>query len=127
MKLRFKRWVAMLLLAAIGFAQASVSVASCPMERGTMAAVIALEPAEPCDDCDISMTHFGPQYANRCVAHCTADLQLAAAPVALVRGAADVPVLLLQRSERSPARRTGLEAPPLGAPPPRILLHSFLI
>ena len=127
MKLRFRRWVAMLLLAAIGFAQASVSYAACTMERGTMAAVIAPEPAEPCGDCGMSMTHFGPQYANRCVAHCTADLQLAGLAPAIVRSPAHTPVLLLPRAEAAPFADTGLDVPPPGTPPPRILLHSFLV
>ena len=127
MKLRFRRWVAMLLLAAIGFAQAIVSFAACPTERAKMAVVIAPEPAKRCDDCVMSMTHFGPLYANRCVAHCTADLQLAGLPPAIARNPADTPVLLLPRAEAAPFADTGLDVPPPGTPPPRILLHSFLI
>lgn len=127
MKLRFKRVIAMFLLAAIAFAQASVSFASCPMDRGTLAQVMAPDPAEPCQDCATSMGYSGPQYANRCVAHCTADLQMAGLPVAILRAPADVPVLMTPEADLRLSAPTGLEMPPAGTPPPRILLHSFLI
>lgn len=127
MKLRFKRVVATLLLAAIAFAQASVSFASCPMERGTLAQVMAPDPAEPCADCATSVGYSGPQYANRCVAHCTADLQMAGLPVAILRAPADVPVLMTPEADLRLSAPTGLETPRAGTPPLRILLHSFLI
>ena len=127
MRHRFRRWIAMLLLGALAFAQASVSFASCAMERGAMARVIATEQGERCEHGATYATNSTPQNANRCVVHCTADLQAAGLPVALVRSASDAPVLLLPRVGRTLAPHTGLEATPLGTPPPRILLHSFLI
>ena len=117
----------MFLLAVLAFAQASVSFASCPMERGTLAQVMAPDPAEPCADCATSMGYSGTQYANRCVAHCTADLQMAGQPVAILRAPADVPVLMTPGADLRLSAPTRLEMPPAGTPPPRILLHSFLI
>ncbi len=116
----------MLLLAAFAFAQASVSLASCTMERGQLAAVIATQAAEPCE-CDHAMIQDDPQHAVRCVAHCTADLQISHVATAIVRGAANAPVLTVSLAEIRLFAQTGLEVPPLGTPPPRILLHSFLI
>ena len=126
MKLRFRRWVAMLLLAAVGFAQASVSFAACTLERGRLAQVMAQADEAPCD----SGTHFkqdGSQNANRCLAHCTEDLQLFGLPVVLVRGAVAAAVLVVPVTDQTRCPDTGLEAPAPGTPPPRILLHSFLI
>jgi hypothetical protein len=127
MNFRIKRRVAMLLLAVLAFAHASVSFASCPMGRGALAQVMAPDPAEACQDCATSMSYSGPQYANRCVAHCTADLQMAGLPVAILRAPADAPVLMTPEADPRLSAPTGLWMPPAGTPPPRILLHSFLI
>ena len=127
MKFRSRRWIALLLLAATGFAQASVALADCPMERGQFSRTMAPAVEGPCE----TGTQFmpdRPRYANRCLAHCTADLKAAGQPVALVPSAADSPALrLLQRATRTPVEHRGLDVPPPGAPPLRILLHSFLI
>lgn len=126
MKPHFRRWIALSVLAANAFAQASVSFADCPIQRGALAPMIAQAAEAPCE----MATHVkkdAPRYANRCVAHCTADLQLAGVPAVLVRSAADVPVLLVAQPEGAPVPNTGLAVSPPGAPPHRILLHSFLI
>jgi len=125
MNLRLIRRVSIWLIAVLAFAQASVAIAACSMERGSLAPM--LEMAEGCDCEAPQVKTDAPQYANRCVAHCTADLQLSGGAAALVRSPAEAPVLLLPRFDRSPAPNTGLESPPRGTVPPRILLHSFLI
>jgi hypothetical protein len=124
MNLRLIRRVSIWLIAMLAFAQASVAIAACSMERGSLAPM--LEMADGCD-CETQVKPDAPQYANRCVAHCTADLQLSGGAAALVRSPADAPVLFVQSFDRSPVLCTGLEAPPPGTVPPRILLHSFLI
>lgn len=124
MDLRTIRRVSIWLIAMLAFAQASVAFAACSMDRGSLAPTF--EMVEGCG-CETQFKKDGPQYANRCLAHCTADLQLAGVPIALARSPADAPVLLVPRFDRSPALRTGLESPPPGTVPPRILLHSFLI
>ena len=78
------------------------------------APAMAMAPDEPCAP-------------NLCVAHCTSDLQLAGVAASIVRGPGDLPVLRIAQPEIGPAPHTGLHAPPPGAPPRRILLHSFLI
>ena len=120
-----KRWIASVLLAALAFTHASVSFAACPLERGHLGAVVASK-AEPCGD-DLSVTGFESLYANRCVAHCTSDLQLAGAPVALVRSPGDAPVLVLPPAPIARTPRLLAEDSPPGEVPIRILLHSFLI
>jgi hypothetical protein len=123
---RVKSLIAALVLGALAFAQASVSLAACSMERGNVGQVIAVEASDPCDYGTMA-TEFGPLYANRCLAHCTADLQLSTVPVAMADIGACSHVLLVPRARSAAARATGLQAPPAGAPPPRILLHSFLV
>lgn len=126
MKLRLNRWISLLLLAATAFAQASVSVANCPMERGQLWQTIARSAEPPCE----SGTHVNkgaPRNANRCMAHSTADLQLAGVAVAIARIPADAPVLVLPLAELRSALQSRLDDPPTGAPPRRILLHCFLI
>ena len=127
MAIRLKRRVALLTLALLAFAQASVAFSSCSMDRGTMSPVIAADNDESGADCETPMTGTSPQNANLCALHCTWDLQVAGVAVALLRSPADLPILTVALQHAARAPRTGLYAPPLGAPPHRILLHSFLI
>jgi len=120
-----KRWVASVLLAALAFTHASVSFAACPLERGHLGAVMTSK-AEPCGD-DLSVTGFESLYANRCVAHCTSDLQLSGDAAAIVRSPGDAPVLVLKPAATARVPRTISDPSPPGAVPIRILLHSFLI
>ncbi|HZE60195.1 MAG TPA: hypothetical protein VE085_06530 [Burkholderiales bacterium] len=128
MKARLIRKLALSLVALMLFAQASFVLAACQRERGSLASMM-MAPAtadEHCGDCRGVVSHDDALYANRCFAHCTADLQAIGAPIGLVRSAADVPVLLVQRTPTRPPD-TGVGAAPPGGPPHRILLHSFLI
>ena len=120
-----KRWVASVLLAVLAFTHASVSFAACPLERGHLGAVMASK-AEPCGD-DLSVTGFESLYANRCVAHCTSDLQLSGDAAAIVRSPGDAPVLVLKPAATARVPRTISDPSPPGGVPIRILLHSFLI
>jgi hypothetical protein len=117
-----KRRGALLLIGLLVFAQGAVALAACSMERG-MIAHVAMASDEPCANCPSPAAQA--QNENLCVAHCTSDLQLAGLTVSLVRGPAPLPALVVNRPTALPS--TGLDAPPSGAPPRRILLHSFLI
>ncbi|MGH8221904.1 MAG: hypothetical protein ACREQZ_02920 [Woeseiaceae bacterium] len=125
MRARIVRRIAIALIALLGFAQASLALADCPIERGALAQAVEAANDEGC--CGVSVSGFESLYGNRCVAHCTSDLQLAGLATALVRSPADMPVLLLERRDYGAGGGTGLQAPPPGAPPTRILLHSYLI
>lgn len=127
MRLRATRWITRLLLGVMVFAQASLALADCPVNRGDLAHLFVTETAVVCESNMVSMSESGPQNANLCVAHCTADLQIQAMPVAIVRAASQAPVLLLPDPARAVFRQTGLESPAPGTPPPRILQHSYLI
>lgn len=127
MRYRSNNWIARLLLAVMVFAQASIAFADCPADRSQLSHVLATDAMAACESVAVALTEYGPQYANRCLAHCTADLQIPAVAVAIVRSAADAPVLFLARVELSQVRPAGLQGPAPGTPPPRILLHSFLI
>ena len=126
MAVRLKRRVAMLTLALLAFAQASVAFSGCLMDRGAMGPVMAADNDESAAGCETPITTT-PSSANLCALHCTWDLQVAGVAVALLRSPADLPILTVALPHAVPAPRTGLHAPPLGAPPHRILLHSFLI
>jgi len=123
---RFKRWLTLPVLVAIVFAQASFAFSACQTERGRLAQAIGFSDGWPCADSNVAVKAW-TKYSNRCLAHCTADLQTAGDAVALVKNPAPDPVLSLALPECLSAARTGLDAPPPGAPPLRILLHSFLI
>lgn len=127
MNSRTKRWLARLLLAVMAFSQASIAFADCPAERAGLAHALAAEPMQGCESAVTMFTQSGPQNANRCVAHCTADLQIPAAQVAIVRAASQTPVLMLPQAAHAVFRQTGFDSPAPGTPPPRILQHAFLI
>jgi hypothetical protein len=125
MNLRLIRRVSLWLIAMLAFAQASVAVAACTMDRGSLAPM--LEMSEGCGDCKTELKPDAPQYANRCVAHCTSDLQLSGSLAALAVHPADGPVLVVPRAARYRVPCAIDEPSPPGAVPVRILLHSYLI
>jgi hypothetical protein len=131
MSRRLLRRFALALIAFFAFAQASVALAACAMDRGEMGAMAAqaYESGAADEGCcaQPSLKFPEAQVANNCFAHCTADLQLAGFPVALVQVPAATPVLLLPQPERRSPGRAVLEAPPPPTVTSRILLHSFLI
>jgi hypothetical protein len=131
MNRRLIRRLALALIAFLAFAQASVVLAACAMDRGEMGPML-MEPTESaaaaegcCEPPSVQSAEV--QVANNCFAHCTADLQLTGFPVVLVQVPAATPVLLLPQLERSFPGRAVLEAPPPPTVTSRILLHSFLI
>jgi len=127
MAVRLKRRVATFTLVLLAFAQASVTFSNCAMDRGTMSTAMAADGDDSSADCEMPATKTSPQNANFCALHCTWDLQAAGVAVAVVQSPADRPILTVALPHAAPAPRTGLHAPPSGAPPHRILLHSFLI
>ena len=124
MKPHLVRRVAVVLIALFAFAQGSVALAACAMDRAAMAHSMAAPLGEACDGCPAGdSTPVGAV----CVAHCTADLQLAALAYPIVRSPSDAPVLLLLPIHEYRIGRIACQAPPPHAVPTRILLHSFLI
>lgn len=120
---RLIRRIAIALLALYAFGQATVALAACGMERGAMAQAMAMPASDSCDDC----TQVGPNAVTAsCVVHCNADLQLAgsardaAVPAPAI---ADALIVVVVPPFRSPPVLAHLP----GAPPRRILLHSFQI
>lgn len=123
MTARLIRRIAIALLALYAFGQASVALAACGMDREAMARAMAMPAGEPCGGCAPAERD---SVGAVCVAHCTADLQTvsttpgdAAPPSAIV-----VPLKAVPPVFRSALL---LACPPPGAPPRRILLHSFQI
>jgi hypothetical protein len=117
---RLKRTIALVLLAALAFAQASVALAACELDRGSLAHAVEEGADCPCVDAASQLT-------PGCVAHCTADLQLAGAATVIARAPADVPVLFVAPPEPSYAWREWQDAGPPGGLSVRILFQSLLI
>jgi hypothetical protein len=118
------RRTALLLTALFLFAQGSVALAACAMDRGSMAPAMEMAADMECD-CGATEANTTPN-AN-CVAHCTADLQLPGGAAVLVRASAISAVLhVVAFREHSIQAFNGKVPPPRGVPS-RILLHSFLI
>jgi hypothetical protein len=123
MTLRLIRRTALMLIALFAFAQASVAVAGCLMDRGSMAASQEMAADNGCD-CPPA-DGGGPSAV--CVSHCTADLQLFGQYMApVVHAAPQHGVLVVHGSDRRLAVAIPYVPPP-ATPPRRILLHSFLI
>ena len=121
---KVRRWLSIVALAGFAFAQASVALAACQMDRGTIGAAGSIQIDAGCDGCAPGL----PDVAvldNTCVAHCTSDLQLSGATVVLVRNPGTTAALWVCADEH--ITRTAFESPPPRALPARILLHSFLI
>lgn len=124
MNLRARRRISIWLIAMLAFAHVSLALAACSMDRGALAPMLEM-PAD-CGDCSTMVKPEAPQFANRCVAHCTSDLQLSGSH-ALAVHPAEVPLLILPRAEVYHSPRAMVDASPPGAVPVRIVLHSFLI
>jgi hypothetical protein len=128
MPARLKRRIALLLLAVLAFAQVNVAMASCATGGGMMAMSMSMAGAsdKPCDGCETPLNTPQQQLSSVCATHCATGDQPAAVSAALGVQSIQQPVLVLPRLVPR-SRPTGLDAPPSGAPPRRILLHSFLI
>lgn len=126
MNRKLKSWAAAMVLGMLAFAHASVAMAACSVERGSISQVLSVMSAEPCES-GTAMTEFGPLYANRCLAHCTADLQRSGPTVAMLGGVSQAPMLFLPRVVLSANWARWAEAAPAATVPKRIQLHSFLV
>ncbi|MEO8144518.1 MAG: hypothetical protein ABI654_09920 [Betaproteobacteria bacterium] len=125
--LRLRRWIAMLLLAGMGFAQASLAYAFCEMDRRELAQAMTAESGHDCA-CESDVAGQLAFSTNRCVAHCTADLQITTAFAgAFAAVPPAVAVLLLSRRDFPAIVLRSAEIPRPPGVPIRVLLHSFLI
>lgn len=120
MSRRLRRAIALVMFAALAFAQASIALAACGLDRGSLAQAVESSADCPC-------VESSSELSAGCVAHCTADLQLAGAATVIARAPADAPVLLVAPSEPRQASRELQAAYPPGGLPARILFQSFLI
>src|SRR6267143_1094508 len=102
-----KRRVALLLIGLLVFAQGAVALAACSTERG-VTAHIAMAADGHCADCPSPAAQA--QNGNLCVAHCTSDLQLAGLTMSLVRGPAQLPVLVVSHPARSEEHTSELQS-----------------
>lgn len=118
-----RRRVAHIMLGAMFFAQAALAMAACDWMRVAPAQAIMAKATEP-------SCHQEPaQSANLCLAHCLGGDQSADTPQVVVPAGSRTVVLVIAYVNSGPVREAiehyALNRP--GAPPPRILYHSFLI
>jgi len=120
---RFLRCGARMLIAALLFAQGTLALAACDWARRAPALAVA-QPGQGSGGCMEQM-----QNVNLCVAHCLGEDQSADTPQVVVPAWNMAPPLLVAVINRTVAREAILRhaLPYAGAPPPRILFHSFLI
>jgi hypothetical protein len=126
MPIRLKRRIALLLVALAAFTQVNAAMASCAMGGGMTAPAMTGMAGEPCDGCDTPLNNPRDQMASVCATHCATGAQLGAVTAAISVPTIQRTAFVLPRPVLR-ARATGLDAPPPGAPPRRVLLHSFLI
>ena len=120
MQARVRRRIALLLFAVLAFAQLNaVLAAPCPM-------TMAMSMDMPCEDCDTPLQSAHNDMPSVCATSCATGEQPGAVAALAVLPAIQQAVLVLKRPPNY-ERASGLEAPPSGAPPHRILQHSFLI
>jgi len=119
MRASLKRRIALLLFAALAFAQLNGALAApCPMST-------AMSMDMPCDDCDTPLQGAHNDMPSVCATACAASDQPGVTTAALAVPTLAQPALVLRNSPRHDAP-LALGDPPQG-PPHRILLHSFLI
>jgi hypothetical protein len=129
MNRRLKRWLCIVLLGTLGFAQANLVMAACSMDRANLAQMLAVESHDCCEE-GTSCPETGavmPMSVSACMNHSTSDLQASGSSVSITVPPAVLPVRWV-----TPARFVSF-APPQAYPvhhravPAHILLHSFLI
>ena len=124
MSRRLRHRAAFLLLALVAFMQWTPAQANCGMSSMEMAAMSAMD-GPPCQGCETPCSD--DQTASVCATECATIGQPISASAAAVRAPAIQRVALVLRRVVFDSRSSGLDGPLPGAPPRRILLHSFLI
>jgi hypothetical protein len=121
LSLRARRVVGRLGLAALLFAQAAYAIATCGIAEGRGAAAAFAEASQTCHEPETSV--------NLCLSHCLSGDQSLDKPLPAVPAVADLPVLIVEAAREAGIRLaiTRERPKPAVGPPPRILLHSFLI
>jgi len=114
MRRSIKRWLAIMLLGTLGFAQASLALAACAMDRGQLADMSAQ-----------SESMVVP--TNVCFMGSTADLQAVAAAMSNADAPVQVVAWFVPDTQLEYVLAARSPASPPKSLPPRILLHSFLI
>lgn len=112
-------------MGALAFAQVSLTAAACEMDRRALAQTIAAGANQDCE-CEGHAAGMAPLSTNRCLAHCTADLQIHAAAGAAICGPAVAGTLLPPQKDPQ-AVAAERQPPPRVAIPIRILLHAYLV
>src|SRR4051812_6494844 len=122
MNRRLIRRIAFCLIALLGFAQGTVALAACMMERGGAMQADSAGHRSDCDMQPASGQTESPLPANLCAAHCTADLKPPGVPAVVVQAQGESQVLFAFPSPVERGAAPAAEVPPPQTVPPRILL-----
>ena len=123
---RLKRRIALFLVALLALTQVNAAFAHCAMGGGMTVMAMVGTNDNPCDGCDTPLDNPRDQISSICATHCATGGQPATVAAAFSLPTVQRSVFVLPRLIVE-ASRTGLDGQPSGAPPRRILLHSFLI
>ena len=117
------RKIATVLLGAMLFAQAALAVAACDWLRVAPAQAIMAKAGEP--SCHEEPAHN----TNLCLSHCLGSDQSTDTPQVAIPAWNQTSFLVIVAFESAPLPQGSRRHTPTrpGAPPPRILYHSFLI
>ena len=115
-----------MVLSLLLFGQGALAAAACDWLQRSPAQAIAGESLPPCHE-----TALDQRNVNLCLTDCQSQMQSLDKPSVTVHAMPAAPVLVVKLI--APSARSSLiaslpfEIHPPGAPPPRILFHSFLI
>jgi hypothetical protein len=121
------RRVAIVIIGVFAFAQTSLAFSGCAIERGDARGTMAVAAEQSGTDCDMPGPAKPKRSAYLCAVHCAPGLEAAGPGFTTVAAVVERPVLAVVKLKPAFVPRTGLFFAPPGAPPHRILLHSFLI
>ena len=122
MTARLIRRFAIFLVAFYALGQLAVASAACQLDRNAMAQAMTMSAGDTCDDCvQVAVDAL----SAKCLAHCTADLQLTpGSPASIPAATYAFAALPKARVGTGPPVST---EPPAAGVPRRILLHSFQV
>ena len=120
------RHTALLLVSLLLFAQGALAATGCDWLQRSPAQAVAADEVPPCHEAALTQRN-----ANLCLADCQSGMQSLDKPSVTVHAMPVAPVLLVRLIAPSATASLIATLPfaihPPGAPPPRILFHSFLI
>ena len=126
MSRRSKHLWSLVLLVTLGFAQSTLVLAACAIDRANLAQVLAAQDMQCCDTDTMTGDSAAPMTPTLCLAHSTTDLQALGTPILLGHPPSLMPLsFYVPRFDALAVE--GWSVPPPNVIPPRILFQSFQV